>query len=475
MLARFSSVFRVLIKFRFPVVCFPVCVMTAACGTSSSTMTAPTTLSKCEVALGTAAALPAGGGKGTLSVTVARECQWTATSEAAWLTLSGGTSGQGNGTIQYSVGVNVDPVQRTGAIVANDKRVEITQAAGECRFELGLASASLPNSGGSNTVEIRASSAMCGWTATSHVDWIEIRSGRDGKGNGTVVFEAMATTGPSRAGTLTVAGQTVTVTQGEGCRHAITPEHQSIPASGGNRSFNVTAGDGCVWNVRSNADWIGISSAATGSGGASVAYSVAANPGPPRTGTITAAGRTFTVEQASGCTYAISPATRDVGIAGQTVTVSVATAPLCTWMAKSNDPWIGVSSGASGTGSGSVHLAVAPNTKESRSGTVTIGGQTFTIAQAGCTATVSPTYQLIPPSGTVGAFEVNTISACPWNAVPSASWIQITSGGSGAGVGTVVFVTEPNRGPARSGTIDVLNQKFLVQQEAVGTPTLSRD
>jgi hypothetical protein len=121
-----------------------------------------------------------------------------------------------------------------------------------------------------------------------------------------------------------------------------------------------------------------------------------------------------------------------------------------------------------------VQLEVATNTRESRSGTATIAGQTFTIVQAGCTATVSPTYQLIPPIGAVGGFEVNTISACPWTAVPSASWIRIISGGSGAGVGTVVFVTEPNRGPARNGTIDVLNQKFLVQQEAVGTPTLSR-
>ena len=477
MLPRFSSSieFRLLTAFRFLVVCLPVCVMAAACGTSTSTMTAPNSLSKCEIALGTdASTLPAGGGTGSVTVTVARECQWTATSEAAWLTLSGGTTGQGNGTIQYSVGVNVDPVQRRGAIAANDKRVEITQAPGECRFELGSSSTSFPDSGGSNTVQVRASSAMCVWTATSHVDWIDIRSGRDGTGNGAVVYEAAATTGPSRTGTLTVAGHTVTVTQGAGCSYTITPEHQSIPASGGNRSFNVAAGDGCVWNVRSNADWIAISSGAIGSGPASVAYSVAANQGPPRAGTITAAGRTFTVEQASGCTYTISPATREAGIAGQTVTVSVATAPLCTWMAQSNDPWISVSSGASGTGSGSVQLAVATNTRESRSGTATIAGQTFTIVQAGCTATVSPTYQLIPPIGAVGGFEVNTISACPWNAVPSASWIRIISGGSGAGVGTVVFVTEPNRGPARNGTIDVLNQKFLVQQEAVGTPTLSR-
>jgi hypothetical protein len=361
-----------------------------------------------------------------------------------------------------------------GAIVANEKRIEITQAGAECRFELGSPSTSFPNSGGSGSVQVRASSALCEWTATSHVDWIEIRSGRNGKGNGAIEYEAAPTTGPSRTGTLTVAGQTVTVTQGEGCRHSISPQHQSLPAAGGSRSFAVTTEEGCAWTVRSNADWIAISSGASGRGAASVAYSVAANQGPARTGTIAATGGTFTVEQASGCAYTISPASRDVGIAGETVTVSVATSPLCAWLAQSNDPWIAVASGASGTGSGSVHLAVATNTRQSRSGTATIAGHTFTVVQAGCTATISPTYQLIPPSGTVGAFEVTTIAACPWTAVPSAPWIRIASGGSGAGAGTVVFVTEPNRGPARSGTIDVLNQKFLVQQEAVGTPTVSR-
>ena len=454
------------------VVCFPISVMGAACGSSTSTVTAPGSSSRCEITLETrASTLPANGGTGSVTVKTERECHWTASSQAGWLTLSGGTTGQGEGAIQYSVGVNADPVQRTGAIVANDKRVEVTQTAGECKFELGLSSTSFANAGGSSTVQVRTSSAMCAWTATSHVDWIDIQSGREGKGTSVVAYIVTATTGPSRTGTLTIAGQTVTVTQGEGCTYTIAPERQLIPASGGNSSFRVAVGDGCVWTVRSNADWIVISSGATGTGVVSVAYSVAANAGPPRTGTITAGGRTFTVEQASGCTYTISPATREVGIVGETFTVSVATAQLCTWTARSNASWIGVSSGASGTGSGTVQLAVATNTGESRSGTVAIAGQTFTIVQAGCTATLSPTYQLIPPVGAVGVFQVNAPSACPWNAVPSASWIRIVSGHSGVGVGPVGFIVEPNLGPARNGTIDVLNQKFLVQQEAVGTPT----
>jgi hypothetical protein len=433
-------------------------------------------VSKCAVTLGAPSTpLPASGGTGTVTVRTERECQWTAASEAAWLTLSGGTTGQGDGSIQFTVGANADPVQRTGAIVANDARVQLPQAAAECRFELASASASFPKSGGSGSVQVRASSALCAWTAASPVEWIDIRSGAEGKGTATVTYDVDATTGPPRTGAMTIAGKRHTVTQSEGCTFSIAPEHQSMPATGGTGAVNVGAGEGCVWNARSTADWITITSGVNGSGPGSVAYSVAANQGPSRNGAITAGGRTFTIEQASSCQYAISPTARDLGNVGETVTVSVTTNPLCSWTAKSNASWIGVSSGASGNGGGDVQLAIAGNTGESRTGTATIGGQTFTVNQAGCEATLSPTYQLIPPVGAVGAFTVNTPVTCPWRAEPSASWIEITTGATGMGQGTVGFHAHPNSGAARRGTISVLGQSFSVQQEAASNTVLSPD
>ena len=126
-----------------------VCALTAACGSSSTTITSPGSLSKCAVTLGApSSTLPANGGTGSITVKTERECQWTAASEAGWLTVAAGASGQGEGTIQYNVGANGDPVQRTGAIVANGQRAEVTQAAGECKYELDDSSALFPISGG---------------------------------------------------------------------------------------------------------------------------------------------------------------------------------------------------------------------------------------------------------------------------------------------------------------------------------------
>ena len=53
------------------------------------------------------------------------------------------------------------------------------------------------------------------------------------------------------------------------------------------------------------------------------------------------------------------------------------------WTATSNDSWITITSGASGTGSGTVSLALdANNSGAQRDGTITIAGQNYTIVQA---------------------------------------------------------------------------------------------
>ena len=54
----------------------------------------------------------------------------------------------------------------------------------------------------------------------------------------------------------------------------------------------------------------------------------------------------------------------------------------CNWSAVSNDAWIHVTSGGTGTGNGTVNYTVDANTGAARNGTITIAGQTFTVNQA---------------------------------------------------------------------------------------------
>lgn len=85
---------------------------------------------------------------------------------------------------------------------------------------------------------------------------------------------------------------------GTGCSYTLTPTSQSFPVSGGTGSINVTTQATCTRNATSNASWLTITGGGTGTGNGTVNYSVAANTGAARTGTITIGNATFTVTQA---------------------------------------------------------------------------------------------------------------------------------------------------------------------------------
>jgi Putative binding domain, N-terminal len=53
----------------------------------------------------------------------------------------------------------------------------------------------------------------CGWSASSNAEWIRITRGANGSGDGEVEIWIEENRREERVGTLTVAGQTVTVTQ----------------------------------------------------------------------------------------------------------------------------------------------------------------------------------------------------------------------------------------------------------------------
>jgi Zn-dependent metalloprotease len=86
------------------------------------------------------------------------------------------------------------------------------------------------------------------------------------------------------------------------------------------------------------------------------------------------------------CTYSISPTSSSQPASGGTGSVSVTAGAGCAWSAVSNASFITITSGTSGSGSGTVNYSVAANTgTASRTGTMTIAGQTFTVNQAGIT------------------------------------------------------------------------------------------
>ena len=209
------------------------------------------------------------------------------------------------------------------------------------------------------------------------------------------------------------------------CTFTVQPTNMSIPGSGGSGTAVVTTQAGCSWQATSNASWITVTSGSTGTGSGTVGYAVAANSSTAaRTGTVTIAGQSFTVTQAGTalCSYGISPTNASAPASGGTGSVAVATVPTgCSWTATSNVNWITVTSGASGTGSGAVSYTVAANTStSSRTGTLIIAGQTFTVTQAGVGGT--PVQLTAAPPSLAFTYQIG-------GAAPAQQTVSLASGG----------------------------------------------
>ena len=403
----------------------------------------------------------------------ARECQWTAQPEVNWLSITAGTSGQGDGAVQFNATANGDPVARSGGVMVNGQRAQVTQAAAECRFELSDSSASFAQTGGSGSVNVRASSSLCTWTASSSAGWISITSNPNGTGSAAVTFTVAPTTGAPRTGTLRIAGRHFSVTQSEGCTYSIAPTSYSAGAAGGSQPVTVTAGAGCPWTASSDVDWI-TTATPGGTGPGTVTLNVAATSGPTRSGTVTIAGHPLTVTQSPGCTFNVAPLTHDVDATGGSRTVNVTAAAGCVWTASSAQPWMTITSGASGNGPGSVTFAVAAASGPSRSGTLVVANQTVSVTQGnGCAFSISPDTRSVPSSGGSGSVAVTGGAGCAWTAARNVSWITITSGASGSGNGTVNFTVAATSGPSRSGTLTIAGRTFTVNQGQGCTTTLS--
>jgi len=134
------------------------------------------------------------------------------------------------------------------------------------------------------------------------------------------------------------------------------------------------------------------------------------------------------------CTYSISPTSLNFTFNGGTSTINVTTQAGCPWTSTSNVSWISVTNGNSGTGNGTVSYSVANNSVSSpRSGTLTIGGLTFTVTQDAGPVVPPATIEFSStgPGGSEGNGQI---------------FIAVTRNGDRSGVSTVDFATSDNAG-----------------------------
>ena len=173
------------------------------------------------------------------------------------------------------------------------------------------------------------------------------------------------------------------------------------------------------------------------------------------------------------CPLTISPGSNSIAARGGEGIIAVTSSGGCGWTAVSTASWIEITSGASGTGNGTVSYVVRENLENfTRTGFIIIENQTFIVQQrwpgeGGCTFAISPAFANYNAAGGTGSIIVTTGVRCAWQAVSNASWLVVTPACCGTGDGTIMFVVQPNStGATRMGTISVGGRKFDVKQAA---------
>jgi len=171
--------------------------------------------------------------------------------------------------------------------------------------------------------------------------------------------------------------------------YSLNPISISVGQTAGtnNTALTVTPNN-ATWAATANASWLHVSSAnQNGTGSANIVFTYDANPGAQRIGTLTIGGQTLTVTQAAlPFTAALGFTNLTEGpIAGSnSVVLAITPVTSSAWTATANDAWLHLSAAnQSGVGSTNVVYTFDANSNTTRTGTLTIAGQTLTVTQGG--------------------------------------------------------------------------------------------
>ncbi len=188
----------------------------------------------------------------------------------------------------------------------------------------------------------------------------------------------------------------------------------------------------------------------------------------------------------------VSPPTVSVNASDGTATATVTAPAGCTWTASTSIPWVTVTSGASGTGPGTVVFAIRGNSGAARSGTATVADKTVTLLQegapAGCSYVISPAGYSMGSAGGNFVVQVTTGAGCPWSYDSGCSWLTVgppLPAGAAAAARRAAVTAPPGRWRSRwpsvrprdrrraQGTATIAGQTLTVLQDGTGRPVCS--
>jgi len=242
-----------------------------------------------------------------------------------------------------------------------------------------------------------------------------------------------------------------------------------VSASAGSSNVAMTVSPPTVlWTFLTTNAWLHPASTA-GMGSTNLTFAFDANLSPnagPRSGTLTVAGRTVTVNQAAA-TYVLATNLFTLPLSAGSNEVILTVSPgVATWTASTTVPWIHLAV-TNGTGSAAIPFTFDPDIGfPPRSGAITAGGRQVTVLQGPQVVVTN----LLEGSGagveTVPVFFLDYLPGA-LSAVANDSWLHISPNGASATAGNanVAFTLDanPNAAP-RTGTLTIQGTTVTVTQ-----------
>lgn len=315
-----------------------------------------------------------------------------------------GASGTGPGAVTVNVAANPTETVRTGTLTIAGQAVPVqVEGLGACTIDISPTSASFGKDAATGSFAVTAP-GHCQWSAVSNAGWLAVTSGGQGTGNGTVSYSVERNRETaSRSAAITVGGRMFAVTQsGDSpveCTYSVAPvEFEPCMSIAYQLSAAVTTQQGCSWSAGPDVSWITITGGQSGNGSGVISFRVSDNWDAPRQGIVKVrwptptAGQNLRVSQA-GCAYAVNPDTISVAAGGgpgrfdvyqQSTPIACGgpTQNACMWIARSDVPWITVSS-ARQVGDNPVSFTVAANeSATARTGSITVRDKVVRVNQA---------------------------------------------------------------------------------------------
>jgi hypothetical protein len=436
------------------------------------------------------ATFAAAGGSGSFGVLPDTACVWEATTTTAWITLTGETSGTGDGTVEFDVAPQAAAVERIGEILVDGSVFTVTQTAAACTVSIDDPDAAFPVGGGTGSFGVSTNGPTCSWNAFSSAGWVTITEGASGVGtSGTIAYSVLENPNAfERTAVIVVGTVTHQITQAPApC--AVTglgDDGESYGPAGGSGIFTVSTNGGtCSWTATSSASWVTISSGGSGTGSSgAIAYSVSANPvAADRSAEIVVGPFTYSITQAAApCSVlSISAGSSEIGFDGGPGSFEVTTnGGSCEWSATSSADWIVLDSGSgSGVVSTLSFTAAANELAEGRSGEISVGGFVHTVVQepAPCvvTAAIPSEVAAVPGEASYSVAITTNGDACAWSATTADEWITLDVA-SGVGNAGIEFTVAANPITAeRVGSIAIGDVMVMVTQAALPCAIVSVD